>query len=365
MKVVRLFAWVGLLFFSPVAPLIAHAQSVGAYVMVDVGKLNVRSGPGTSFPVLARIPKGVGAKVIDRSDSWVKIQTSARSKATGWKWKVYEGWVSANFIRQPTAREAYRAEKDSGDWLLYWKNQSDVYTTPVGDLVLRTKAGNNEIFAGGQSFYIDAFRVGIVHQKGNWFLLQRLSGGSACPAMYQWVNADGPALQLSEVFGACLDGYEVEESEHSVRVTQLAAAASMGKVAFDYNGKSVVKTLLGLPDDIVENTFDPKSWIGKHPYSYLSAAGNEGMLIDLFGWNNLERARWGSNGPGHEMKEIDGWVVGKACQRAFCNQNETALAISVRTGMPIIAVRAEGGSWQIFGNVEGQLPIGLRQVIYN
>ncbi len=341
------------------------ALEVGSYAVVDANKLNVRAGPGGSHTVIARMPKGMGLKVLSRSGDWVKIQTSTRSKETGWEWMIYEGWVSTKFVRSPSALEAHEAKEDSGDWLLYWENLSETYSTPIGNLVLRRKARKEEIFVGEKSYDVDDFLVSIVHKTNHWFLIQRLSGGTACPAMFQWVNADGPELVLSEVFGACLDGFEIEEREGSVRVVVMAGAASVGQVAFDYDGNEVVESSLGLRDNIVENVFDPLSWEGKHPYDYLSAAGNEGMLIDLIGWSNLERARWGANGAGNRMKKVDDWIVGRACQRAMCYRNKTAVAISIRTGKPVIAVKEEGENWEIFGSVQGQLPVGLRQAMYD
>ena len=70
----------------------------GGYVVTGVARndtLNVRSGPGSNYSVVARLPNGsggiqiVGAPVMNGSTEWVRINIGNRQS----------GWVTANFLK--------------------------------------------------------------------------------------------------------------------------------------------------------------------------------------------------------------------------------------------------------------------------
>ncbi len=69
---------------SPTPPLVKDA---GAWA--NVLSLNVRQGPGTTFPIVAKLPQGSPMTVLGkaRGDEWVQVDTGSK-----------QGWVAVTFI---------------------------------------------------------------------------------------------------------------------------------------------------------------------------------------------------------------------------------------------------------------------------
>lgn len=55
------------------------------YYSVTADLLNVRTGPGTSYPVVATVKRGSTLLIKEQKDGWGKFST---------------GWVSMNYVRQ-------------------------------------------------------------------------------------------------------------------------------------------------------------------------------------------------------------------------------------------------------------------------
>lgn len=73
-------AAVAAMMFSPAA-----AQSVGDIISIDTTLANVRSGPGTSYPVQGQLPENTLMAVAETSDGWVRLSDPLnRGVATGW-----------------------------------------------------------------------------------------------------------------------------------------------------------------------------------------------------------------------------------------------------------------------------------------
>ena len=72
---------------------ITGSASITAEVNAGSVQLNVRSGPGTTFPVVARVPTGIVLPVLGRNDTgdWVEVTTSGAAGSTGWVSSAYVG----------------------------------------------------------------------------------------------------------------------------------------------------------------------------------------------------------------------------------------------------------------------------------
>ncbi len=75
---------------TPVMASIATTPTLPATVIVAVDVLNLRAGPGTNYPILARLSRNTQLDVRDRSDdgAWLAVQTGFRS-----------GWLAARYVR--------------------------------------------------------------------------------------------------------------------------------------------------------------------------------------------------------------------------------------------------------------------------
>jgi len=54
-------------------------------VVVTASVSNVRSGPGTEFPIVFKAEKGNAFKILGQEQDWVQIQSA--DKKTGWIWQ--------------------------------------------------------------------------------------------------------------------------------------------------------------------------------------------------------------------------------------------------------------------------------------
>ena len=86
-------------FFSPVF----QGEAKIDKVIVQADNLNVRTGPGTSYRVLAKLNQGEMYRVLDEKGDWVKLRLNHGQ--TGWVAKQYvigvrkEAVVAADLLR--------------------------------------------------------------------------------------------------------------------------------------------------------------------------------------------------------------------------------------------------------------------------
>ncbi|MGL4648344.1 MAG: SH3 domain-containing protein, partial [Caldilineaceae bacterium] len=76
----------------PAAPALAQEDAATSGIVVaTIPRLNVRSGPAVSFPIVGKLPAGSALTVVGRSDAgdWLRVTAAALSG---------EGWVSASFV---------------------------------------------------------------------------------------------------------------------------------------------------------------------------------------------------------------------------------------------------------------------------
>ncbi|TMU85659.1 N-acetylmuramoyl-L-alanine amidase [Bacillus sp. BHET2] len=76
----------------------AHAET--GKVTISVSTLNVRTGPGLSYPVLTKVHRGEEYKIVDTQKDWYKVETSS---GEGW---VADWLVSAESVSTPDPSRA-------------------------------------------------------------------------------------------------------------------------------------------------------------------------------------------------------------------------------------------------------------------
>ena len=77
----------------PISAAITGSAPITAEVNAGSVQLNVRSGPGTTYPVVAKVSTGTVLAVLGRNDTgdWVEVTTSGGAGSTGWVSSAYVG----------------------------------------------------------------------------------------------------------------------------------------------------------------------------------------------------------------------------------------------------------------------------------
>jgi hypothetical protein len=78
---------------TPGSAAITVSAPITAEVNAGNAQLNVRSGPGTGYPVVAKVPTGTVLPVLGRNDTgdWVEVTTSGAGGSIGWVSSAYVG----------------------------------------------------------------------------------------------------------------------------------------------------------------------------------------------------------------------------------------------------------------------------------
>ena len=185
---------------------------------------------------------------------------------------------------------------------------------------------------------------------------------------FRMLNTETGAPVLSEPTYICKDGYEIVVKDQVVEV-QTWGSPGEGKVAFVYDGQSVVKKSLGLLDeDDVENPYDPLSWVDQGANAYLIAPQNEGFLLEMMSFEELNRLRHATQVRSYKSDfEQDGeWVVGSGCAPNMCDTTKGIVAISIKTGKPFFAYRSwRDNKWSFMGELPEVLPPTVRNTLFN
>lgn len=363
----------GVAFFS--ASVLA-AMEIGDYALVDATRLNVRIGPGTSYAKSGYITQNKGVKILSRTEGWVEIQTSTRDNVPAHVtkyhdaesgWNIVTGWVLEKYLREPTQIESHRAEQGSGEWLIVEKLLTDKFYSSAGEVFIKKRANTTTLVVGDQEIALDVFDAGLLAAKDDWFMLELYSGGTACPTSFKMLNTETAVPVLSKAFGTCKDGYNLVVKDQVIEV-QTGGFPGEGDVAFVYDGERVEKKSMGLLDhDDVGNPYDPLSWVGKQANSYLMAPQNEGFLLEMMSWEELNGLRHATQVSGkHNAFQRDGdWVVGSGCAPSMCNMSGGVVAISIKTGKPFFAYRSwEDKKWSFLGQPPEVLPPSVRNALF-
>lgn len=125
-------------------PKSASAETKKAVIAVD--GLNIRSGPGLSYSVIASVKKGAVYSITDQKKDWYQIQLSGNNK----------GWVASWLV---TLQQSAQAPKTSSG------SSSDTVKSNAEDLRIRSGPGTSFQVTGtfdkGQT-------AAFVQQNSNW-----------------------------------------------------------------------------------------------------------------------------------------------------------------------------------------------------
>lgn len=127
--------------------------------LVTGSVLNVRTGPGTVYPVAAKMKQGTALEVLGKSGDWYKVRISGTT--TGW----VAGWlvtIKQGVPAQPKTQPAQPAP--SG------KSQAEVTGS-----VVNVRSGPGTGFKATGKIYRGA-RLTVLDKSGDWYKLQTPSG---------------------------------------------------------------------------------------------------------------------------------------------------------------------------------------------
>lgn len=241
------------------------------------------------------------------------------------------------------------------------------YDTPSGRAQIIELEGEGYMVAiGNQVIPLNTYsRSYLSTRVGNYILVSISSGGVACPTTFAWLDTSAGNVRLSETFGTCAEGGEVTHADGILTVTMNSYNASEGMVAFDYDGKTITRRVLGLEESDIAKAAagNPDAWIGESMHEFLTAAETEADLIAAFGWDDLDQLR-NSTIVGSGGMEADGdWIVGSGCRPHMCNTDYGAFAIHRQTGSLLGALKSSGEKPRLIGEPVGALPAEIREVL--
>jgi len=229
-------------------------------------------------------------------------------------------------------------------------------------------AGTTSVAVGDTVFPLVTNSLAALHtQTGDHVLVIYSTGGNLCPAQFVWLDTTPGSVGLSKAFGTCSEVAEVSRNGTLITVTMESFNASVGTVAFDYDGERITERVLGLQSSEVATAAaaagNPDVWIGESLHEYLGAAENEANLIASLGWDALDELR-ASTAVGSARLESDGeWITGSGCRPHMCNTDYGALAIHRQTGRVVAALRRSGEGPRLLGEPLGPLPNAIREVM--
>jgi hypothetical protein len=242
----------------------------------------------------------------------------------------------------------------------------EILPSPSGEVqIVGGDRDNKSVSVGGRLFPLNDLRADLLERVGNLILVGIYTGGTACPALYAWLDTTPGQLGLTESFGTCSDLYELIHDQESVTLIMPSFDASEGHVAFIYDGHAIYRKIIGLKSSAVASAAldNVDALIGASPYEYLTAKENEAMLIQVLGWDSLDALR-NTTVLGSQKMTVDGdWIVGEGCRPHMCNTDFAAIAIHRKTGELIAAIKSEGIKSRLLGEPPEALPSALRAVM--
>ncbi len=113
-------------------------------------------------------------------------------------------------------------------------------------------------------------------------------GGTACPALWAWVDAGDPGFRRTEAFGTRADAANVTSDGETVTVTVTVIMPSFDPErpfsAFVWDGRGPVREV---PQGPVPSGAPPEAgaeaWVGRHAHDLLRASHWRGPLLALLG----------------------------------------------------------------------------------
>ncbi|MEG5063386.1 SH3 domain-containing protein [Microcoleus sp. B3-A4] len=73
-------------------------QTQCSFITGNGGAVNIRKGPGTKYPVVAKLKLGDGVRAVSRQGNWVKIAARSSGNPPNETFTILDGWVNNQFI---------------------------------------------------------------------------------------------------------------------------------------------------------------------------------------------------------------------------------------------------------------------------
>ncbi|MBU2991972.1 hypothetical protein Q4555_14805 [Octadecabacter sp. 1_MG-2023] len=207
---------------------------------------------------------------------------------------------------------------------------------------------------GGEFQYIN-----VIDQHGSLYLVELMSGGNACAAVYAWLHTEDPP-RVTENLGNCAYQSEVLSDAETVTVIVPARLAADGRIAYIYDGKTVEEVVLGQVSANVGR--DPMDWVGRGPFELLADADWRADFVALMGEDDYA-------GVGEIMAMSSGmetqgeWLVGAGSNPRVTGETRGVLALHLTDGRILVAVRESDGSIQGWGDLDREMPPMMERLI--
>jgi hypothetical protein len=246
----------------------------------------------------------------------------------------------------------------------------EVVETPVGpariegeafaDGGLRLMIGERELLRTEEDAHLWVEEV-----VGDRLLVGLVSGGTACAAMWRWVDAR--TGEASESFGTCSSGASVMAAKDGKIVV------TMGSQDFDHPSVDYVfdgVTVTEVPRDQVPSDLPPgtpgEAWAGRWSHEFWIASDWREVLRPLMGQEAYDMAQ-ATFTQSHVMEPEGDWMVGTGCVRNACDIIEGVIAVHRRDGHVVVALSNEGSygyqSW-VWGQGEEPLPPTMADMLW-
>lgn len=235
--------------------------------------------------------------------------------------------------------------------------------TPSGAATLVSEGTDMRLSLGGKAFVLNGMAYASFRDRvGDVVLISMASGGSACPAMYAWLDTRPGMIRLTQAFGTCSDLAEVSWDSEAVIVTLPSLVPGEGSVAFRWDGKAVTQTKLAVPLSGQPPMAGVAGWIGQHPGELLAAPEWRPEFALLMGEAAFQDALRIIQVGG--MLERDGdWVAAGGCQPHVCDVTQGAVAVSLTDGRIVVALWEDGVGVRVWGDVAGPVPQVVAEIL--
>jgi hypothetical protein len=218
--------------------------------------------------------------------------------------------------------------------------------------------------AAGQSLNFEsAYLPDIIGISDNSVLIFLSTGGTGCPGTYAWVTREAGGLRATEPFGTCSDIGELQQAPDGPMLVmpRLGTTGTAGYTLLS-DGR-IMETELGLKSAGVSDPTDADAWIGMAAYDVFSAAEMEPVLLSIMSWEQLEEVRNSSVISGETMTAEGDWIAAGGCRPHMCNEERSGIAISRKTGTPIVAHWSKDIGGTLYGTPDTAVPNRIRSLL--
>lgn len=240
--------------------------------------------------------------------------------------------------------------------------QEEPVQTPLGPTRVEGEAFSEEglrLFVGDRELLrsTDDMALWAEAVVGDLLLVGLASGGTACEALWQWVDVRSGAA--SERFGTCSGAAEVTVAENGTVVVSMPGWDLDHPTSdFLYDGVAIVEVPGGQePAELPPGTAGD-AWVGHYGWELFMASDWRGPLVALLGEEAYDQGQAAFTTATPMGVEGD-WVVGTGCVKHACDILEGAVAVHRKDGRVLVALSEEGEhgyrSW-VWGDGGDPLP---------